>query len=562
MSVPANAALAYNDDSFNPGDKPMGRRTAGLGLLRGYVEHAGAAAFFGHGGIGQGPAGFEAAVRLFGGTGPVHWSDPGATTALAQAGALHVAGPVGASHAFHRRGFDQRAWSLTGVTHTISTHTAMDAIASLLTGPVQSWDALICTSNAVRRVVQTTLEDQAEYLRARIGGTGAIPSLQLPVIPLGVRCADFAAAPAARAAIRSRLGVEDDAVLVLFAARLSFHAKAHPYPMYLALQQAAERTGVKVHLLLASWFADAFQESVFRKGAAELCPAVTVHVLDGREPGVWEEVWQAGDIYTLLSDNIQESFGLSPVEAMAAGLPVVGSDWDGLKDTIVHGETGFRASTLAPPPGAGQQIAAAAEQGQIGYDHYIGGAAQVVSVDISEAAAAYTTLIGDAGLRRRMGEAARARAWAEYDWGRIIPAYQALWAELAVRRRTDAEVAPRRPGQPGDPARADPFHSFAAYPTRVLAADDRIRPLGDLLPALRALLARPGVTPVNGMVIVGQDLGRLARRIEEAPGLTLAALAGACSSLPNGDVARTVTWMAKHGLVAVAPGDAEEPPRA
>ena len=30
---------------------------------------------------------------------------------------------------------------------------------------------------------------------------------------------------------------------------------------------------------------------------------------------------------------------------MAAGLPVVGSDWNGYKDTIEHGKTGF----LSPP---------------------------------------------------------------------------------------------------------------------------------------------------------------------------------------------------------------------
>lgn len=38
---------------------------------------------------------------------------------------------------------------------------------------------------------------------------------------------------------------------------------------------------------------------------------------------------------------------------MAAGLPVVVSDWDGHRDTVVDGENGFRIPTYALPAGSG-----------------------------------------------------------------------------------------------------------------------------------------------------------------------------------------------------------------
>ncbi len=43
-------------------------------------------------------------------------------------------------------------------------------------------------------------------------------------------------------------------------------------------------------------------------------------------------------------DNIQETFGLAPLEGMAAGLPLLVSDWDGMKDTVSP-DVGFRVKT-------------------------------------------------------------------------------------------------------------------------------------------------------------------------------------------------------------------------
>ena len=49
----------------------------------------------------------------------------------------------------------------------------------------------------------------------------------------------------------------------------------------------------------------------------------------------------ACDLVLSLVDNIQETFGLSIAEAMAAGRPVVASDWDGYRDLIRNGIDGY-----------------------------------------------------------------------------------------------------------------------------------------------------------------------------------------------------------------------------
>jgi N-acetyl-alpha-D-glucosaminyl L-malate synthase BshA len=58
----------------------------------------------------------------------------------------------------------------------------------------------------------------------------------------------------------------------------------------------------------------------------------------GRQDAI-EEFTGIADLYLLPSEL--ESFGLSALEAMACGVPVIGSDAGGLPEVVVNGETGF-----------------------------------------------------------------------------------------------------------------------------------------------------------------------------------------------------------------------------
>lgn len=45
------------------------------------------------------------------------------------------------------------------------------------------------------------------------------------------------------------------------------------------------------------------------------------------------------------TNSIDENFGYVPIEAMASGVPVLAAAYGGVKDTVVHGETGFLMDT-------------------------------------------------------------------------------------------------------------------------------------------------------------------------------------------------------------------------
>jgi alpha-maltose-1-phosphate synthase len=545
----SNAAIHYVPAGYDTsGPKLMGRMAAGEGFLDAYLRHAGVERFYCYAAERKDAAHFAALAQGVGAT-PVDWVSWANPAGLAKPGALYIPDPSLHHHAWRRRGRDQRAYSLTGITHTTASSGAMDMIADFALAPVQDWDALICTATTVRTMVEALMDEQAAYLKDRLGAQFA-PRPQLPVIPLGVDCAHFAPEGALRSDQRQALGIAPDDIAFLFVGRLSFHAKAHPYPMYLALERAARHTGRRLHLIQAGWFANEFIESAFRDGARDFCPSVTAHFLDARKPEVRFAIWQAADIFTSLSDNIQETFGLTPIEAMAAGLPSVVTDWDCYRDTVQRGEHGIRVPTLAPPAGLGADLADAHAIGIDTYDRYCGYASQFVAVDIPATAEAYVALIESPDLRARFGAAARAAAEASFDWRHVIARYQELWAELAARRAASAESAPAR-GPLYWPARADPFTLFADYPTETLSPRHRLEP-GDFPGNLAGVVDHHLFS--FGKHRLRLDLCELVlRKVAEQSGTDLETIGEGLSDVDRLLLLRNASFLAKLGLVRVRP---------
>jgi starch synthase len=558
-SQAANAAIHYFVEGFDTSrQKLMGRHAAGEGFLKGFLRHSGAETLYCHAASKEVAGQFQRIATGFGCKTPIQWLDEADAASPASVGTLYLPDPTISTAAWRRRAVGQRLYSLCGVTHTTASAGAMDWIVGLLSSPVQEWDALICTSQVVRDTIDRVLGEQQEFLAARFGAVKFVHP-QLPIIPLGVDTHLYATKSVDRLAARSALGLGENDIAILFVGRLSFHAKAHPLPMYLALERVAQaiakKDGRKLRLIQAGWFANDFIEKAFRKGAAEFCPSVTCKFLDGRKADLRQNAWRAADIFTSLADNFQETFGLTPIEAMAAGLPGVVTDWNGYRDTVRDGIDGFRLPTLMPRSGLGGDMADRHAAGLDTYDVYCGHTSQFVAVDPNAVARAYMALIEDPDLRHRMGAAARKRAIETFDWSVIIKQYQALWQELAERRRSGVESAPFEVTRPSRPARADPFFAFESYATDVLAADHVLSATPGADGArLQALLHAPFLAFFKPMAPNIDDCARVLTDLQRRGMLSVGEILEGVPEARRDKLERGLVWLAKLGLVTVRGG--------
>ncbi len=548
-------AMMYHPEGFSTDkERLMGRHAAGESLLRAWAQYspdrsvcyALTEPIARH---------YAKRVREFSGNSAqqIDWVRPGDFDGLRQAGALLLAGPNLAEFAYQRRYTQESAYSLCGLTHTTASTTAMDSIAALLTAPTHPWDALICTSHSVKTMVTTALDEYERYLAERLQVPRLKCPVQLPVIPLGLDAKRFKPTPERREAgkaLRNSFDISDETVVFLFMGRLSFHAKAHPYPMMLALEAAAQRTGKPLVLILAGWYSNSSIQQEFQEAAKRFCPSVRLLEVDGRQPQIRETIWYAADVFTSLSDNVQETFGLTPIEAKAAGLPVVVSDWDGYRETVNHGVDGFCIPTTMPDARSGALFAFQLESHLDDYDHYIGKVSQSVAVDIAACSDIYTELVQNPAVRRQLGEAGLADVARRYDWPVIMDSYQALCSELADLR-AQAEPLVLRPAIP-NPLRADPYHLFASYPTHVFTPESRFQ-MNDRT-RLRFVADMSMLRLAQAEIFSAASIENLLDAITLVPeGLLLTALQ---SSLPTDQFARlqrTLGWLLKLGVLAHTP---------
>lgn len=201
-----------------------------------------------------------------------------------------------------------------------------------------------------------------------------------------------------RSAARKAWGVPPDKLVVGTVGRIKFKRKGQEF-----LLQAAgllRNRGIDVTCLLAGGPAPGAEDHIAQM--KQLAEKLSVQAIFTGELPDARSAYAAMDIFVLPSAQ-PEPFGGVVMEAMALGLPVIGTSIGGTTEQVADGETGF----LVPP------------------------------ADPEAMAAAIAKLAADPDCRSRMGEKGRQRVGEEFNiltmTDRIVSVYQ----RLARKRTTD-----------------------------------------------------------------------------------------------------------------------------
>jgi glycosyltransferase involved in cell wall biosynthesis len=274
-----------------------------------------------------------------------------------------------------------------------------------------------------------------------------MPSLSSPRvvhIPYGVFYDRFMLVD--RIQSRRLLNVPLEPVIVAYVGRLSDTHKADLDVLLVAVQRVRLR-GVPLFLVIAgsetrAGYKSRLEATILSMGLGE-CVLCYGQFDESLKP----LFYAAADICVFPVDNVQETYGLAVLEAMAASRPVIASRWSGYTELVQDGTTGFLVDMHFNTERAAD-LEFVLTIGRSGTAEAYGARNTVMDVDALENY--LFILASDGELRRRFGAEGlrRVREW--YSWDMVFRRLEDLWAEQ--RRSARSLKRADRPRQSGSAA--------------------------------------------------------------------------------------------------------------
>ena len=310
-----------------------------------------------------------------------------------------------------------------GLIHSINSERVRFGILQQYFSGLCEADLLLCSSRAGMRTIEVYIEEIGRLLPASITYRP-----RRALVPLGVTIPPLD--PEHRITLRQRLNIGAEDNIALFFGRLSQMSKGDLGPLLVALSMLSRRE-THIHLIIAGDDTQINEAPRLTALANELGCIQKLTIWPNPSVNDKHVLYSAADIFVSPSDNIQETFGLTVAEALSYGLPAVVSDWDGYRDIVSEGETGFLVPSLFPPHVEHLELhdcTTAMEE-----EDFL---AQSTTIDIPAIANNIQKLVCDSALRKQMGRAARQHAKENYSWPVIVKRYEELWEESIQTAKT------------------------------------------------------------------------------------------------------------------------------
>ncbi|HEV3038231.1 MAG TPA: glycosyltransferase family 4 protein [Candidatus Angelobacter sp.] len=327
-----------------------------------------------------------------------------------------------------RNQFGSRLYPVTILTHGFSLHSMLyDGFLRLLLEGTYPCDSLICTSRASKAAMANILDHVAEQFNRKFR-TNIKYSGRLDQIPLCVDTEKFH--PLDKAALRKQLKLPKEAIILLYMGYVSA-LKADLLPLLHVFRRLIKQNPKRQLLLMIAGTRDALYAKTLEDYIRQFSLSKHVRLMDSPSDKTKYALTAAADVFVSPGDSVQESFGITPIEAMACGIPQVVADWDGYRDTVSHGETGFLVPTYWTK--CDSDLANTGNLLGWEFDHLALG--QSVAIDVEALQSYLQILIENEQLRQSMAERSRKRAEALFSFPAVARRYEELWSELAPLAR-------------------------------------------------------------------------------------------------------------------------------
>ncbi len=444
-----------------------------------------------------------------------------------------------------RDALSSRVYPTISVQHGLSTHSWLyDKFLRAMLTPSYACDSLICTSRACQKALVNILEEISGSFNEQFG-TELKYGGRTDVIPL---CVDTdKLRPRDKSTLRKQLGIPYNAMVLLYVGYLS-QVKADLAPLLPMIRNlVAENPSVNLMFMVAGTGPESYSKALLGL-VQEMGLATNVSLLREVSDIHKEQLFGAADIFVAPCDSMQESFGLSPVEAMACGLPQVVADWSGYRDTVLDGETGFLIPTCWGR--CDGELVATGDMLGWQYDHVVQG--QSVALDIKCMHERLQLLIRRPDLRATMSERSRARAVAEFSYASVALRYDELWTQLAtIADKVQPRPTARRFDQPAY------FNCFGHFSTKELRDDGTIRKTGNNALSVRKLI-RITQMELTGLLVFDESLlERLIQLLSIKETVSESISVGQLISLTSDEtrlpdtVRRHILLLIKHGIATI-----------
>jgi D-inositol-3-phosphate glycosyltransferase len=317
----------------------------------------------------------------------------------------------------------KRNTPLTRRVYTISTHAQQLSYLELcmLNNGGRPYDSIIVPSTATRETLLRYFGDVESFTAGRLKYGGRID-----VIPYGIHTDEFEYRDSIRS--RQKLGLPLGDVILLSLAHLSYVLKMNYDRLLISFMHLTQMTDRNLCLVIAG--SDTTNESqVILNTARELGIVDKIRLIANFDDATKADLFSCADIFMSLSDNLQESFGIALVEAMVMGLPVVCTDWDGYKDVVEEGVSGFRIPIAWKPRDYEEKLTVglATDPNDHTLFYQI---SKDLRMDTKILLQRMIELIHNEALRKEMGRNARNRALKLYSINTVIAQFVELWDEL------------------------------------------------------------------------------------------------------------------------------------